>query len=225
MVHNFAYQTFIADAAKAQQVHPRLHLKQDGIPELSGTIVLKDSSGFEIDNYQVKIQASLGYPYYFPLVFETGGKIPINIDWHVYENDGHLCICTTTDEYIKTIKGMPLDLFITNELTPYLFNQTYRREKGFFLNEMDHGEKGQLQSLKNILNTNDINNIKWFLLMAKNSFKQNRTSDCFCLSGKKYRHCHRDILETFKQLDTNKINVLLNLVENSIEFKMAQLIK
>ncbi len=223
MENNFAYKIFISDAIKAQMAYPLLALNQDDVPELSGAISLKDSSGFVIDSYQVKIKATSGYPYYFPFVFETGGRIPINADWHVYESDGHLCICTTTDEYIKTINGLPLDLFIKNELTPYLFNQTYRREKGFFLNEMDHGEKGQLQTLKNSLQTNDINNIRWFLLMARNGFKQDRTSLCFCKSGKKYRHCHRDILETFKRLDQHKLDTLIKLVENSLEFRMAYL--
>lgn len=223
MENNLAFEIFIADALKAQKTNPMLLLKLDATPELSGTIILKDGSGFEVDRYEIKIVANSGYPYYFPFVFETGGRIPINADWHVYENDGHLCLCTTTDEYIKTSNGLPLELFIKNELTPYLFNQTFRREKGFFLNEMDHGDKGQLDTLMRLLKTDNIMNVHWLLNQAKEGYQQDRTSHCFCKSGKKYRHCHRDILNTFKNLGKVKISALIKLVENSNQFKLLAL--
>lgn len=223
MVHNTAYEQFRIDAATALAFYPLLKLTPADTPELSGTIVLRDDTGLEVDRYEVLIQATEAYPRLFPYVFETGGKIPINADWHVYESDGHLCLCTTTNEFIKTMNGLSLKDFIKNELEPYLFNQTYRRKEGFFLNEMPHGDAGQLDSLKNYIKTNDIGKIKQFLLMAKAEYKMGRTDFCFCGSGIKYRHCHREIFNTFKALGEVKLNVLLNIVENTNEYRLSLL--
>lgn len=221
MVNDTTYDQFRIDADTAQDFYPLLKLIDTGIPELSGTIVLKDNWGQELDQYKLRILATPGYPYLFPYVFEIGGKIPVNADWHVYESDGHLCLCTTTNEFIKTMNGLSLKDFIKNELEPYLFNQTYRRKEGFFLNEMPHGDAGQLVSLKNYFKTNDIGKIKQFLLMAKADYKMGRTDFCFCGSGIKYRHCHREIFKTFKDLGEIKLNVLLNIVENTNEYRLS----
>jgi hypothetical protein len=216
-----AYKQFIIDAAIAQKSYPLLELNTSDIPELSGTIILKDDIGQELDRYQVLIRATEFYPYFFPNVFETGGRIPINVDWHVYESDGRLCLCTTTEEFIKTANGIALDEFVKNELEPYLFNQTYRRKEGFFLNEMPHGDAGQLASLKSLLKTNNIVEIRQFLHRAGANFTMGRTDFCFCKSGLKYRHCHRDILNTFKTLGEMKLSILLNLVEGSKEYRYS----
>lgn len=143
------------------------------------------------------------------------------VDWHVYESDGHLCLCTTAEEFIKSANGIALDEFIRKELRPYLFNQTYRRKEGFFLNEMPHGDAGQLSSLKSLLKTNDIRKIRQFLLRANAHFTRGRTDFCFCESGLKYRHCHRDILNTFKSLGKMKLAILLSLVEGSKEYRYS----
>ena len=97
MVHNTAYEQFRIDAATALVFYPLLKLTHTDTPELSGTIVLREDTGLEVDRYEVRICATKDYPYFFPFVYETGGKIPVNADWHVYESDGHLCLCTTTD--------------------------------------------------------------------------------------------------------------------------------
>lgn len=218
---NSSYSLFLNEANEALLHYPFLSLVEKGIPELSGTIILKDSLGLELDSYQIRIVASENYPDLFPFVFETGGKIPKNVDWHVFETDGHLCLCTLTDEYLKIADGISILKFIKEELEPYLFNQTHRRLTGFFLNEMEHGEKGQLMTLKTLLKTDDIMNVAWLLQKAIEGFKMERTELCFCKSGLKYRHCHRDIFERFKCIGEQKLFRLLKFVQSTKEYLFA----
>lgn len=221
MENNISAELFIADAEAAVQAFPGLQLVAGERPMLTGTISLYDEDGNVADEYEVRIEHRPGYPYLFPYVFETGSKIPVNVEWHVFESDGHLCICTTTDEYVKTAAELPLSLFIQTELIPYLFNQTHRRLTGFFLHEMPHGEKGELATLKVLLKTNEITNVRWLLKRILNGARYERTSMCFCGSKLKYRYCHRQAVDTFRAIGIQKLQNLIELVENTVEFQQT----
>jgi SEC-C motif len=214
-------EQFKTDAVAAANLFPGLHIKLCGPPALEGSITLYDESGNPADQYELRIDYQPGYPYLFPYVFETGGRIPTNIEWHVYESDGHLCICTTTDEYIKTAGGLNLTAFIQEELIPYLFNQTHRRLTGFFLHEMAHGEQGELATLKLILKTNETANIHWLLVRTLTGVYIERTSLCFCGSKLKYRYCHRSAVDKLKSLGEYKLRSLIMLVEGTREYQTA----
>lgn len=128
---------------EALLVFPSLSfMEKDGIPRVKGQIDLLSSDGAFIDQYDVEIVATERFPKTFPYVFETGGKIPTNYDWHVYETDGHCCIKTNPEEMIICNRGITLVGFIEKEVKPYLFNQTFRRLNGYFYQERSHGLKG-----------------------------------------------------------------------------------
>ena len=57
---------------------------EDGIPCVFGLIHLTDENGNIEDTYQIEIKPTLNYPFRFPQLFETGGRIPRNIDWHIF---------------------------------------------------------------------------------------------------------------------------------------------
>jgi hypothetical protein len=214
---------FCEHARLAIVEQPGLRL-DDAEPTLAGTVKLIAEDGVLIDEYEVRIEYRPGYPEVFPFVFETGGKIPVNIDWHVYESDGHLCLCTSTDEYIKAAGGLALAPFIKAELLPYLFNQTHRRLTGFFLQEMAHGEQGELATLKMLLKTPLLGNVRWILLKIINGFHQDRTSVCFCGSKLKYRYCHRGAIDQLRRVRMERLMGLVKMVENSQEFAQQNLL-
>ena len=202
---------------------PGLTLLDTEPPVLAGTVRLSDEAGTELDTFEVRIQYMPGYPEVFSYVFETAGKIPVNVDWHVYEGDGHLCLCTTTDEYIKAAGGLALAPFIKAELLPYLYNQLHRRLTGFFLQEMAHGEPGELAALKTLLKTPLLGNVRWILLKIIAGFRQERTSVCFCGSGLKYRYCHRTAIDQLKKVRADRLQRLVRMVEDSVEYQVQQL--
>lgn len=149
---------------------------ENGFPCIRGSIQLIESKKIVTDSYEVKIMWSQGYPFKFPLVFETGGRIPINLDWHVFETDGHCCIKAIPEEMVLCKKGISLDWFISTQLVPYFFNQSFRQENGYYYHERSHGIKGTLESFADIFKTTNVNSILNLLSVLKESSDYNVSS-------------------------------------------------
>lgn len=212
---NNTYIRFIEEAAEAISHFPDLHIhsREDALPFLEGTINLFDKNSVAYDAYSIRIECALNYPKSFPLVYETQGRLPHNIDWHVY-SDGHFCLCTPIEEYIHCAKGVTLTTFIQNQVVPYLHNQSFREKEGYFLHERSHGLKGILESLYDILNTKDLIKIYSLLTYIYKSNPPSRTSKCFCGSGKKYRHCHREAYHSIKSIGQDQLLTLISILNN-----------
>lgn len=192
---------------------PNLKLEhQNNVPYLTGFILLRDNEGAIIDEYQISIEFNAFYPKKFPNVFELGGKIPKNIDWHIY-NDGSCCIASPPEETLACIEGITLVKFIKNHLLPYLYNQTFRRQNGYFLNERSHGNKGWLEFFFEILHTNRITNVIIALEYIVNKFHIDRRSLCFCGSNIKYRKCHRNAITTLEKLPIEDIRWYIHILK------------
>lgn len=186
---------------------------EEGVPALAGMLLLTDDQGKEIDRYQIKIVCSPDYPATFPLVYETAGRIPINIDWHVFA-DGHACICSIPEEIIACSKGIKLGSFIEDYVQPYFFNQKHREMHGFFLKERAHGQFGNLQFFMEVFKTKDLRHILNILTYIKSNPEPNRVQDCFCGSGKKYRKCHREVFQLFKPLPIQVLNKFIQFIDS-----------
>lgn len=188
--------------------YPCLSIKEkDSIQYLSGNIDLVDQEHILWDTYKVEISPSVNFPYRFPIVYETGGQIPRNIDWHIFERTGNCCIKVVQEEILICHEGISLLSFIKDQLIPYLFNQMYRRKKGFFLNERSHGVFGPGEFYAEKLNVGeDIDLIIKLLQFIESSNKEPlRVSDCFCGSGKKYRKCHREAYRLLSKLGKEQL--------------------
>ncbi|WP_316832948.1 SEC-C domain-containing protein [Pedobacter aquatilis] len=204
------YQNFIAQAPACLDAFPGLQLSSlDGVPELSGTITLQDAQGHALDGYQIRIQASTDFPKSFPKVFETGGRIPKNYDWHIYETGGHCCLKTLPEELISCRKGISLSRFIQEEVLPFFFSQTFRRLNGYFLQERAHSTLGWLEFFREVFRTGDDKLIFKGLSILAHGIKPSRSADCFCGSGQKFRKCHRDSLEQLSLLEAGEISEIL----------------
>ena len=187
--------------------YPGLSIKEkDTIQYLSGTIDLVDEEHIRWDTYLVEIFPSANFPYRFPIVYETGGQIPRNIDWHIFEKTGNCCIKVVQEEILICYEGISLLSFIKDQLIPYLFNQTYRRKKGFFLNERSHGVFGPGEFYAEKLNgSKDIDMTIQLLQFIESSNEPIRVSYCFCGSGKKYRKCHREAYRLLSKLGKEQL--------------------
>ncbi len=215
------YDQFSFECKEAIAQYEGLHYAEtmDGVPELSGTLFIRN--GHEIlDEYSVRIIPTADFPNQFPFVYETEGKIPNNIDWHVHE-DGHFCLCTIPEEFLKCKRGINLSQFIENEVTPFLFNQTYRRNYGFFYQERRHGFSGELDYYAEILGLKSVLEVAQFFKFLIHQYEPGRTEKCFCKSGKKYRNCHRDIYRMFRQLSNAELQHLHFRIVYSGNFKNA----
>lgn len=186
---------------------------QEGVPELTGTLPLTDDQGEWVDGYEIKIVSTPDYPLSFPLVFETGGRIPVNIDWHVYP-DGHTCICTIPEEMIVCGKGINLPIFFNEWIKPYFFNQKHREMHGFFLKERPHGPAGNIQFFCEIFRTDDLRHIAEMLTYIRLKPEPNRVQDCFCGRREKYRRCHREAFRMFRALSNDKLDQCIGFVQS-----------
>jgi hypothetical protein len=215
---NKTHLKFTEEATEAMSNFPDLkllHSREDSIPFLEGIIKLFDQNREAYDYYAIRVECTPDYPNSFPFVYETRGRLPHNIDWHLY-SDGHFCICTPVEEYIHCAQGITLTTFIRNHVIPYLHNQSFREKEGYFLHERSHGAQGILESLYDVLHTEDLTNIYSLLTYIYTNNPSPRTSGCFCGSGKKYRHCHRGAYHSMKSMGQERLQSIIQYVKNII---------
>lgn len=219
---NDGYQIFKNEAEFIQDKYPGLKLGADDkseAPCISGIIYLEDERGSLIDSYKIKIVATTEYPSRFPHIFETDGRIPINIDWHVYPNDGHFCISSIPEEILICKNGISLNSFIENQVKPYLFNQKYREIHGFFLKERPHGNKGNIQFFSDAFKTNELTAIAKGLIFIKQRKEPNRVSQCFCGSRQKYRKCHRETYRILSAFSNDELTTFIEMVRKFSQYQ------
>lgn len=195
---------------------------KDGIPCVFGLINLTNEIGNIEDTYQIEIIAVNNYPYSFPMLFETGGRIPRNIDWHIFEQTGNCCIASPPEEIIVCDKGINLTSFIENQVKNYFYSQIFRNQNGYFLKERSHGSKGWIEFFEETFMTNNIFNIEFGLNQILEGKKIDRVSDCFCGSGKKYRKCHKRSYDILSKMSIGNVQIFMNALRETDEYKVAK---
>lgn len=216
------YTIFEKEAIAVIEKHKELSFKIiDGIPCVYGFINLIDENGNIEDTYQIEIKATLNYPYRFPELFETGGRIPKNIDWHIFENTGNCCIASPPEEIIICNSGITLISFIENQVRNYFYSQIFRNQNGYFLKERSHGSKGWIEFFEETFMTDNIFNIEFGLNQIIEGKKIDRVSICFCGSGKKYRKCHKKSYDILSKLTLDNVQSFMNALRDTIDYKIA----
>lgn len=203
---------FKEEAKSINEYFAELNYEEDpqGSPAIVGELVLRNEGGTTIDKYSIKIVFGQGYPYQFPLVYEIGGRLPVNIDWHVFP-DGHCCIKAGPEEKLLCRRGITLSRFIKEQLIPYFFNQKYRELNGFFLNERPHGRLADLEFFLDHFKTQDVN-LVLKLLMESQSVKEHKSnSKCLCGSNRKFKKCHRRAIRETRIFSANEMIMYITL--------------
>ena len=191
----FKYQ-----ALKLVIKHPAFEIKYIGNDcTIHGVLFLNDYLGCEVDSYQIEIRRG-NYPKQYPLVFETGGRIPKNIEWHIYPDTGNCCFEIPAEELLHCKAGLTLIDFLEQIVMPYFYNQTYRQVNGFYYNEHKHGLGVVFDYYRKIFNANSFLEIINLLDTISIIEPPPRTSLCFCGSGLKYRKCHKQAYQKLKPL-------------------------
>lgn len=209
---------FKNEAKNVKKYFAELNYEEDiqGLPTVLGDLVLRNEAGDIIDRYSIKIIPSDEYPNSFPWVYETGGRIPVNIDWHVFP-DGHCCIKAFPEEILLCKNGITLYWFIKEQVIPYFFNQKYRELHGFFLHERSHGKRGDLEFFEQHFNTKDINLVLKLLNEAQKVSERKSNSKCLCGSGRKFKKCHRRSLRALRVFSRKGINSFIDSIQPFLE--------
>lgn len=210
---------FRAEAIQISNAFPSLSFcEQDGRPIVAGELELKGADSVNHGTYFIEIHPVEEYPYRFPHVFETGGRIPRNIDWHIFESDGHCCLKNQPEEFLLCKAGINLPAFIEKEVKPYFFNQLFREKHGYFLQERSHGLLGELEFFFDIFKTKDLLRLYQLLTFIAKRVEPGRTENCFCGSKEKYRRCHREAFRTAIRFSDRELRYFIMQIIQSKTF-------
>ncbi|MEX1013877.1 MAG: hypothetical protein WDZ80_01835 [Candidatus Paceibacterota bacterium] len=208
------YSIFVSQLDLAIEKYPTFKIVGKGDKKfLRGELQIIDRGNEYWESYQLEIKHHPDFPYRFPKVYELSDKIPKIADWHI-NSDHSFCIDIEPSEIIKCKNGLSLIDFIDKELIPYLFNQTHRKEEGYYTGgEYSHGLRGVYEFYVDRLKTgDDIRKTLSLLVYIASKPRPNRSNRCFCGSGELFRHCHREAYDELKLLGKNflidQVNIL-----------------
>ncbi|MEO7982536.1 MAG: hypothetical protein ABI688_00515 [Bacteroidota bacterium] len=191
--------------------YPQLSVQTaNGIQILSGELPIIDQSGYEWDRYQVELYPSPLYPFRFPYLFETRGRIPRIMDWHIYTDTGSCCVDITPSEILHCREGLSLADYIRRFAIPYFANQTYRIREGYYKNgEYSHGGKGMLEFYMPVLRCDDPVKALQLLELYCSGAAGNKSifHFCFCGSRKKMMNCHRKAVEVLNNIGIAEVRL------------------
>ena len=174
------------DEVQAKHKGLIFHLKDAA---LSGELVLPEG-----DSYELRIVLSQ-YPRFFPTVYETGGRIPVKMDRHMYIDTGSCCFTTSAKSQIllKT-KITSLLKFVDEIVVRYLENNSFYEINGeYCYEEYDHGSLGVIQSYQDILAIKKVKSIAKLMLQRLDNKKLRIRDLCYCDSGQSLKKCTNGI--------------------------------
>lgn len=188
---------------------PNLKILGSGqeVTYLRGILDIPNDNGEIVGSFLVEIKCSKGFPYRFPILFETGGDIPNEADWHKY-SDSSCCITVWSDEIANCINGISVSAFIQNFAIPYFANQIHFKQTGKYKNgEYAHGSRGIFQFYEILMKTNDKN---LWVAYFKYAFRGERVTCgrndvCLCGGPDKYKNCHLKVFNTLQQIGEERV--------------------
>lgn len=205
-------EQFLKDVPEAIKHFKELSpIEKEGITILSGFIELVAEDREVLDRYEIEIHPKSDYPKCYPFVYEMGGRIPRNIDFHVYPA-GHCCLAVPAQERIDCVNGITLTGFIQNQVLGFFFSQTFRSRNGYFYKERAHGIKGKLQFYSEYLGLSSDNNVLMAMRMIAMNQEQGGHSACLCGSKRKFQKCHRRIVRKLKKMAGDLVNADFNAI-------------
>ncbi len=172
---------------------------------LLGRLKVVDKRGVFFGSFDVSIGIPTGYPFSFPTMEETSGKIPKILDRHI-QPDGYCCVCVLQEQYIEANRGISIINFIDKYAIPFLAAQIYFEKYGYWPNgEYAHGFKGVLQYYLENFGINEIILLQDWLRMYLENRLPKRNDRCVCGEGK-FKKCHLRSFERLALIGRTKIS-------------------
>ncbi len=167
------------------------------------------------DYYDISIELS-PYPENFPVVYETGERIPKKASRHIYSDTGSCCFTTNAKAQILLKTAIPnLEDFIKEIVVPYFLNNSYYELHGrYFDEEYSHGPKGVVEGYRDILQISDDLRIAKIMLDYLKDGKLNVHQKCYCGSDIFLLKCkngiHDKCYRNFRKVNREQIRVDLH---------------
>ena len=201
---------------EVQARHPNLELLRDS----SGSPWIRGGVGFSIehnslrveDYYNLKFEIPDDYPASPPFVYETEGKIPKDFDHFMAA--GNFCLGAPVEVRRKFAEHKNLLRFIDDQVIPYLFAHSYKRDYGEMpFGELWHGTDGLLQYYMKFFETSPVGAMKLLKCLADDFAPP--LMACPCGGGRKLQDCHGPKLTELRP----------HLLPNQFETELVEMIK
>lgn len=171
---------------------------------LKGILDIPDDDGNIAGCFSIEIHPSGNFPYSFPKLYEVGGEIPCEADWHKY-SDSTCCLTVPANEKLICKDGITLVGFIKNIVIPYFAHQLHKKHTGEYMQEYSHGNKGIREFYEDLFRSDNLNVWMHCLKNVFGDWKFERNEKCYCNSGKKYKKCHLQIEEKVRIIGKEQI--------------------
>ena len=184
-------QIVINQMTEVHARHPNLEL----LRYPSGALRIRGGVGFSIeqsshtieDCYQLDLDIPDDYPASPPIVYETEGKIPKNFGHFMAA--GNFCLGAPVEVRRRFARHRNLLRFIEDQIIPYLFSYSYKRDHGILpFGERSHRTLGLIQYYNEFFETSLITSMK-LLKCLVDDFAPSLMA-CPCGGGRNLRDCH-----------------------------------
>lgn len=209
------YKIFCKQLEDVIRKFPSLSIKEkDNTKYLKGILDISNEDSKIVGNYLIEIHFVDKFPFQFPMLFETGGSILNEADWHKYP-DGRCCITVLPDEILKCKLGITVLEFVEKYCLSFFANHIHRKLTGTYLNgEYSHGITGIKGFYTDLFETDDFskweNYYKHCFLMT--TVRIGRNDKCFCGSNFKFKNCHYRIFASLYEIGPKQAFYDLKLI-------------
>lgn len=156
-------------------------------------------NGAEFDlNNKVNIEIPKEYPVKLPIVFESGEKVIRNFPHINPDIKGTFCLGTEIDIRRRLKPSYPLVKYI-QIIAEFLGTYKYYKEyENFPHGDRGHGVAGIVEAYKEIFSVSTKQQVLNLMKIEKLK-NEDKNKKCPCNSGKKFKMCHWNLLNTMLQ--------------------------
>lgn len=192
-------QLVIQQMEGVQARHPNLELQRDS----DGKLWVRGSVGFSIEHdsrtvtdcYQLGLEIPDDFPESPPSVFEPEERIPK--DFGHFMDAGNFCLEVPVEVRRRFAQHRNLLCFIDEQVIPYLFAYSYKRDYGVLpFGDRYHGISGLLQYYTEFFETSAVAAMKLLKCLADGSAPP--LMACPCGAGPKLLNCHGSKLDELR---------------------------
>jgi hypothetical protein len=144
-----------------------------------------------LDRFNLEIVFPNDYPRSVPEVYEVGNRIPRDSDHHVMP-EGMFCLFVPDERWRYWGEGKGVSEFLVEIVNDFLLFQLYFEQHGVPpFGERRHGIDGIFDYYGEEIGTNNREYIEQCIRYLSRKEVKGHWK-CYCGSGQKLRHCHRD---------------------------------
>lgn len=193
---------------------------------LSGTYALDamhPAAGRVTRTYELTIVVPADFPLQPPVVFEVGGKIPRDPEYHVNSHDHSLCLGSPLGIRRALRRWPNLQEFLARTLMSYLYAVTLKLDTGrdFVFGELRHGMDGQIQDLADDLQLPEASIAAALdLLLIPSDLADTQACPCNCgrlLGGCEMRERLNDIRDLASKMWLQQLRAALQPTTREVE--------